>query len=67
MCPLCALHVCVHRRIREKYEAELREVERSEKGVLEKFTTMKVGSIIKQLIHQSAVALGSTLRRDRRN
>ena len=29
------------RRIREKYEAELREVERSEKGVLEKFTTMK--------------------------
>ena len=31
-----------HRRIREKYEAELREVERSEKGVLEKFGAMKV-------------------------
>ena len=32
------------RRIREKYEAELREVERSERQTLEKFNTMKVSS-----------------------
>ena len=32
----------VSRRIREKYEAELREVERSERKTLEKFNTMKV-------------------------
>ena len=32
-----------HRRIREKYEAELREVERSERNTLEKFNSMKVG------------------------
>ena len=31
-----------HRRIREKYEAELREVERSERSTLEKFNSMKV-------------------------
>ena len=31
-----------HRRIREKYEAELREVERSERNTLEKFNSMKV-------------------------
>ena len=32
-----------HRRIREKYEAELKEVERSERNTLEKFNSMKVG------------------------
>lgn len=32
----------IHRRIREKYEAELKEVERSERSTLEKFNTMKV-------------------------
>lgn len=30
------------RRIREKCEAELREVERSERNTLQKFNTMKV-------------------------
>ena len=30
------------KRIRDKYEAELREVERSERQTLEKFNTMKV-------------------------
>ena len=30
------------RRIREKYETELKEVERSERNALEKFNSMKV-------------------------
>ena len=33
------------RRIRDKYEAELREVERSERQTLEKFNTMKVSAL----------------------
>ena len=66
LCVSTVSPACVHRRIREKYEAELREVERSEKGVLEKFSTMKVDTVT-QLASQSAVALGSNLRRDRRN
>jgi len=37
----CGLHV-VTRRIRDKYETELKEVERSERATLEKFNTMKV-------------------------
>ena len=31
------------RRVRDKYETELREVERSERTTLEKFNSMKVG------------------------
>ena len=37
MCPF-------NRRVRDKYEAELKEVERSEKSTLEKYNSMKVGS-----------------------
>ena len=33
------------KRIRDKYEAELREVERSERQTLEKFNTMKVSHL----------------------
>lgn len=33
----------VNRRVRDKYEAELKEVERSEKSTLEKYNAMKVG------------------------
>lgn len=32
------------RRLREKYETELKEVERSERNALEKFNSMKVGN-----------------------
>ena len=38
MCP-------VNRRVRDKYEAELKEVERSEKSTLEKYNAMKVSSM----------------------
>ena len=43
----CDYHtVCpVNRRVRDKYEAELKEVERSEKSTLEKYNTMKVSSM----------------------
>lgn len=37
------------RRIREKYEAELKEVERSERSTLEKFNAMKVGNTYSHL------------------
>ena len=33
---------CLYRRIREKYETELKEVEKSERQTLEKYNTMKV-------------------------
>lgn len=39
---MCVCLFVDHRRIREKYEAELREVERSERTTLEKFNSMKV-------------------------
>ena len=40
------LPVCTcpfNRRVRDKYEAELKEVEHSEKNTLEKYNSMKVG------------------------
>ena len=37
------------KRIRDKYEAELREVERSERQTLEKFNTMKVSHSMKAI------------------
>ena len=39
------------RRIRDKYEAELREVERSERQTLEKFNTMKVSALQCNLVY----------------
>ena len=53
--PLYKLSIIVCRRIREKYEAELREVERSERSTLEKFNSMKVCIILYQ--NTSAVDL----------
>ena len=47
-----------HRRIREKYEAELREVERSERSTLEKFNSMKVSVFTDRSTH---VLYGSLL------
>ena len=43
----CDYHtVCpVNRRVRDKYEAELKEVERSERSTLEKYNAMKVSSM----------------------
>ena len=35
--------MCLCRRIREKYEKELREVEKSEKSTQEKYSSLKVG------------------------
>ena len=42
----CAVLILLFRRIREKYETELKEVERSERSTLEKFNTMKVCTYI---------------------
>ena len=33
---------CICRRIREKYDSEMREIERSEKQAMEKYNEMKV-------------------------
>lgn len=38
----CSCVLIFFRRIREKYEAELKEAEKSERSTLEKFNTMKV-------------------------
>ena len=40
--PLAIVYVLNYRRIREKYETELKEVEKSERNTLQKFNSMKV-------------------------